>query len=324
MRRFKKILMVCDGQSAVESALDRVAWLARANGAEVTLIDVIETAEGDLARRFSALPGPRGHEIEDQVIAVHRARLDALAAPLRNEGIRVRTTVQMGVPFIQIIRRVLRDSHDLVVKGARRSPAQPFLGGPDMHLMRKCPCPVWMLNSSVAPRARRILAAVAPDPEEQGRNGMNRLIMELATSLAWLDEARLDVLNAWELPEESTLRDSLAGVPAEEVNQLVALEERQSAARLQRLTADFYRYDELMRVLHIKGAAADLIVEHVAAEGIDTVVMGTVARTGIGGFFIGNTAETVLNRINASVLAVKPKGFVSPVTVDRITEEALA
>ncbi|MBN2906289.1 MAG: universal stress protein [Rhodobacteraceae bacterium] len=322
MRRFKKILVVCDGQSGFENAFDRVAWFARTNGAEVTLIDVIETAEGDLARRFSALPGARGHEIKDHVIDVRRARLDALAAPLRAQDIPVRSTVQMGIPFIQIIRRVLREGHDLVVKGAQCASARPFLGGPDMHLMRKCPCPVWVLNSSAEARARHILAAVAPDPEDRVRNGLNRTILELATSLARQDGARLDVLNAWELPEESTLRHSLARVPAEQVDQLVAAEERQSAWRLHLLTADFARDSDMMRVLHIKGAAADMIAEHVEAEGIDTIVMGTVARTGVGGFFIGNTAETVLNRVSASVLAVKPGGFVSPVTLDRITEGA--
>ena len=43
--------------------------------------------------------------------------------------------------------------------------------------------------------------------------------------------------------------------------------------------------------------------------------MGTVCRTGIAGFFIGNTAEKTLQQVDCSVLMVKPEGFVSPVTV---------
>ena len=46
------------------------------------------------------------------------------------------------------------------------------------------------------------------------------------------------------------------------------------------------------------------------------IVMGTVCRTGIPGFFIGNTAEYVLSRVHCSVLTMKPAGFVSPVTLD--------
>ena len=51
------------------------------------------------------------------------------------------------------------------------------------------------------------------------------------------------------------------------------------------------------------------------AEGLDAglIVMGTVARTGISGLIIGNTAETILQSVHCSVLAVKPEGFVTPV-----------
>ena len=40
--------------------------------------------------------------------------------------------------------------------------------------------------------------------------------------------------------------------------------------------------------------------------------MGTMARSGIAGLLIGNTAERVLRKLPCSVLAVKPDGFVSP------------
>ena len=45
--------------------------------------------------------------------------------------------------------------------------------------------------------------------------------------------------------------------------------------------------------------------------------MGTVCRTGIAGFFIGNTAESILQQVDCSVLTVKPDGFVSPVVLER-------
>jgi len=46
--------------------------------------------------------------------------------------------------------------------------------------------------------------------------------------------------------------------------------------------------------------------------GIDVVVMGTVARTGIAGLVMGNTAERVLRCLRGSVLALKPTGFRTP------------
>jgi nucleotide-binding universal stress UspA family protein len=46
------------------------------------------------------------------------------------------------------------------------------------------------------------------------------------------------------------------------------------------------------------------------------VVMGTVGRTGIPGLIMGNSAETILQQVDCSVLAIKPPGFIAPVTVD--------
>ena len=63
----------------------------------------------------------------------------------------------------------------------------------------------------------------------------------------------------------------------------------------------------------LKGDPAALIVDLARKKRIELVVMGTVCRTGLAGFFIGNTAEKVVQEIDCSVLAVKPDGFVTPV-----------
>jgi nucleotide-binding universal stress UspA family protein len=42
--------------------------------------------------------------------------------------------------------------------------------------------------------------------------------------------------------------------------------------------------------------------------------MGTVGRAGLPGVLIGNVAETVFKHAECSVLALKPEGFVSPVS----------
>jgi len=39
-----------------------------------------------------------------------------------------------------------------------------------------------------------------------------------------------------------------------------------------------------------------------------------VGRNGIEGLLLGNTADKLLNHCDCSVLAVKPDGFVSPIT----------
>jgi nucleotide-binding universal stress UspA family protein len=74
--------------------------------------------------------------------------------------------------------------------------------------------------------------------------------------------------------------------------------------------------DERAMVLR-RGEPGEVIPEFVVSEGIDVLVMGTVARGGIPGMLIGNTAERVLRTLPCSVLTVKPDGFVSPVRLEQ-------
>jgi universal stress protein E len=65
----------------------------------------------------------------------------------------------------------------------------------------------------------------------------------------------------------------------------------------------------------VKGLARRAIPDLAEDLGVELIVMGTVAHTGIAGILIGNTAETILNRIDCSVMAIKPGDFATPVTL---------
>ena len=65
----------------------------------------------------------------------------------------------------------------------------------------------------------------------------------------------------------------------------------------------------------LKETAATAILSLSKHVDVDLIVMGTGASSGIPGLIIGNTAEHVLQSTRASVLAVKPTGFVSPIAL---------
>lgn len=74
---------------------------------------------------------------------------------------------------------------------------------------------------------------------------------------------------------------------------------------------------DLRPCLHqVEGDPYKRIPEVVAEQGIGLLVMGTVCRTGIAGFLIGNIVEEVLNQVGCSVMTVKPDGVVTPVTLE--------
>ena len=319
MKRFKNILLVCDEGNLHVDVVGRAIWLAKANDARITLVDVVDAAPGELTRLLAALPGKRGHEVEHEMVEFHRARLAEIAAPIKSEGIKTSELVLQGLPFMEVIRKVLRDGHDLVMKGAAGEiEGNPLLfGSTDLHLLRKCPCPVWVMKKSRRKRYARILAAVDPDPANEQRSALNALILDLATSLSKLDGSELDVVNAWRLDKEETLRNSgFSRVSNTEVDLLVTNERAHSERRLKELLEEYPDEDAKRSVHLLKGAAREVIPKLAEKKRVDLIVMGTVGRTGIRGLLIGNTAEAILNQVECSVLAVKPPAFETPVRLD--------
>ncbi|MDZ7847449.1 MAG: universal stress protein [Owenweeksia sp.] len=60
-----------------------------------------------------------------------------------------------------------------------------------------------------------------------------------------------------------------------------------------------------IRIHHLKGHPVDLIPNFIKENEIDILVMGTLARTGISGFIMGNTAENILQELG--MFGVGPK-----------------
>ncbi|MCU4653038.1 universal stress protein [Roseibacterium sp. SDUM158016] len=318
MQRFKSILAVLTEDSLAEVALERAVHLAKVNSAALTLVDAVETAPGEIARVLGVLTGSKGPEVEEDVLAYHRARLTKFAQTARSEGVEVSEAVLQGVPFVEVIRMVLREGHDIVIKGATAAAhGRGVLKGVDLHLLRKCPCPVWMMMGPGDGHFDRILAAVDPGPrEDPARDRLDRLVLDLATSLAARENAEVHAAHAWYLQAEHALRHGrYTSGKQGEVDRLVERERAEAAARLTALLDDYPQIPEAHRHL-LKGNPGEVIAEFADAEGVDLVVMGTVGRTGIAGFVMGNTAETILGAVKCAVIAVKPEGFVSPVTLD--------
>jgi universal stress protein E len=314
MQRFKNILLVFDGTEKGKSTLDRAVNLATRNQARLTIIDVIDGIPQDYQMLIAA---QHPQEIMEFVVKKQNERLEQYIVPFLEAGLKVTAKVLVGKEFIEIIREVLRNNHDLVIKTARgKGGVRDILfGSIAMHLMRKCPCPVLVMKPGRSRRYSRILAAVDVTPAETKVNTLNAKIMDLATSLTHLDQSELHIIHAWNIPYERLLKESVDKSHREIENW-----ENETRKLPKRYLDDFLKKYTLEKVRHqvhlLKGRASELIPELAQKKRINLLVMGTLCRTGIPGFFIGNTAEKVLHRVNCSVLTVKPEGFITPVTLD--------
>ena len=199
-----------------------------------------------------------------------------------------------------------------------------LFGTTDMHLLRKCPCPVWLIKPQDEIKCQSILAAVDIEPsiEIEKMDDLNQQILEMATSLALSEHAELHIVHAWMVFGEDLLQSSHSEHLEEEVSAWMKDQKNDIKAGLNEFeaklnkTLDENGSDSLHSEVHILEGDAYEIIPRLAEENkVDLVIMGTIVRTGLPGFFMGNTAESILNQLSCSVLAIKPEGFVSPVTI---------
>jgi nucleotide-binding universal stress UspA family protein len=252
-------------------------------------------------------------------------RLESLRAA-RSDAMVVDTRILWGEPWLEIVRCVLREGIDLVVKAAEGGQRKrQLLGSNDLNLLRKCPCPAWIVKPGQSDRCRRIIAGVDLSCERIGvadpvRRALDGEVLAMAAAIATAEFAELHVVHAWEAPFESSLRSGLAARPAGEVahyvdqirhERTVAMGEVMAALRA-RIGEEAFGYLQ-PRCHLVKGSPRTRIPALARRLDADLLVMGTVGRTGVAGVVIGNTAEAILREIDIAVLAIKPSGFVSPV-----------
>ena len=312
MRNFRNILLVIEPGVDNQVAIDRAFELAKTNQAGLSLISVVEQVP--VLKRAAS-------DVLETLVAERTHELQAIAAQWSGDA---GVFVPVGRPFLEIIRYVLQNGHDLVIKSKASAHSRlRVLGSMDMHVLRKCPCPVWVVRPDDGASCRRILAAVDVGHEREEATELARRVLEIATSLASFESAELYVLYAWSLAYEEALRSPRSSLPKRDVDRMAAEEQKLRTQNLEALVGDVLATAQPESgkaqcdpsLLVQKGHPNDVIPDLVTRSKIDLVVMGTVGRTGIPGFFIGNTAEEVLGQIDCSVLAVKPPGFESPVTI---------
>ncbi|MGB5539300.1 MAG: universal stress protein [Gammaproteobacteria bacterium] len=309
MKRFKNILFVADRQDGLTAALDRAVAVSQTNAARLTVMDVTpEAGIADFVKQNYAV------DLDAEIRQQRLEALEALVQPYTAADVPVYTKVTTGIAFLEVVRAVLRNGHDLVMKVAQYDTGlAPWLfGSTDMHLLRKCPCPVWIDHTDGAPAYRRLLAAVDPFDDESG--DLQRLILDLATSLAEREQATLDVVHAWELPGESMLTSGRGRIPRSELDRMLEETEQRHREALDTLLSPHSLSSAADNVHLVKGRPARIISAYARQQRSDLIVMGTLGRAGIPGLIIGNTAEDVLRQSQTAVLAVKPGSFVSPVT----------
>ena len=302
MQRFTNILFSPVGRSDNPAAIRRVMDLARRNGARLTLLGTVPE------------PSRRHRMLSSAVLdaAIESAARHDMTGRLERwceaaDGVDIDIDVQTGNAALTVIGQVLACGHDLVVVTSDEDSEDHAT---IKRLLRKCPCPVWVIRPTRA-RIQRVLVAVDPEPDEVE---LNNTLLELGAGMVELGGGELHVVHAWHLYGESKLRSSaFKEAPPAQVRELLRAEHDGHLRALNELLTLSAVFDAPWKVHLVKGSPGLVVPELARHQRINLLIMGTVARTGISGLVMGNTAEQILDDVGCSVIAVKPPGFRSPI-----------
>ncbi len=199
-------------------------------------------------------------------------------------------------PSVGVIQQVLRGKHDLLMVSTRnKSLAESLLGSTTLEIMRRCPCPIWAVKPEENKR-KKIMIGIHFDTKLEDRNKeLNERLLNLSTMFQRVTTEELHLVNV--------------------VKKLTPEVHEQHVSDMKQLVTSI---DSNLKVVIkiLEGDVTKVLPHYAQQQSIALVVLGMLSRTGIMGFFIGNTAEKILVDLNCSVVTVKPKSFVSPITLD--------
>lgn len=274
MPLFKKILAVLNPTSTDQLALDRAIHIARRSQGEVTALTLKSTAS-------------------EAFIAQINSQLDAL----KREGIEVQLVLS---DERDILRAILISQHnhnyDITIKEPHQASLIDSLFTPkDWKLLRTNASPVLMARSAAVDEQAPILAAVEAKPNDAEHQRLSAQILRTAHYIAEQLDAPLHIFSAYPAPMQDP-----SGKRSSDNNYVNTY--RQAC---QALAAPFAIPDA--RIHLAEGPAELLLPEQAKALGAQLLLLGTVARKGLQGALLGNTAEQVLESLDTNVLVLAPE-----------------
>lgn len=237
-----------------------------------------------------------------------RKWIERICQPYIDEGFAIEIKTQWhNRSYEAILKYAYRHHYDLIIKTTRKHDTlDKIIYTPtDWHLIRKSACPLLLVKNTPFPDKSCIIAAIDVSTDSEESVAFNQKIIRKAQKIAQLLNGTVYLANAYpsapsaitvELPEFDPMTYKEA-IRKHHTNELTALAE-----------AFDIPTDQVIVEEGLPGKAIVRIAERLDAK---LVVMGTQGRTGLAAAFIGNTAESIIDRLNCNLLALKPDCYVS-------------
>ena len=142
---YQRILIPLDGSELSEQALDHAYPLARAFGAELLLVGVLDLTAGMYDVYAETL---QPLDLKDQLETLLAGTLDRAVARVQSQDLPVRRFLEVGIPHEEIAELAKREGVDLIVMTThgRKGLSHLLLGSVAEKVLRTAPCPVLVMR----------------------------------------------------------------------------------------------------------------------------------------------------------------------------------
>ena len=294
------ILIVIDPEESNYTALERIKEIPATADVDYK-VDLYFDAAPVTARKANSNSLREG-------IAAKQAAVDKLVTPYKEMGYRITTSViQIHRLYEDIIKSARDYKADFVFKSVRQHAPlkRMFYTSTDWNLIRMCPTALLLVRDQGTVRGKPVIASVNIDDEDTEHQELNRIVLAQANALAEVLGAKVHLIYAYGPAV-------VMGDGADPMAYQIAKDKHD---------AEFKKAKALASVNNVlasntklrEGTPATIVTEYAEEISAGIIVLGTVARSGASGLFIGNTAESMLEKTHRDMFVIKLESFVSPV-----------
>ena len=300
------ILVVLDSDHPEQHAFDRALALASSVNADITILGSCYEA---YCEDSSSLEIETKNKIKDALMNNCQLWLDGFVDEAQKQGIEISTEVHWQKNLHNAVMESLNTKDfDLVIKGtkAHKGIIDRVFTHSDWNLLRHCPAPVLLVKSSKPWANNRILASIDATSHDEGHRLINENILDFAEHLSDHFSTDLHLVNSYPMVALAFAMVPEVTAP-DDIQKYITEQHKDECERYAK------KYNINDDHIHITEGDPDDVVEVMAKEiEADLIVIGTVAREGLSGVLLGNTAERIVDRVACDVLVIKPLDGVKP------------
>ncbi len=293
MKLIQNILLATDFSPSSEKALDDAIIIAKKFNSQLLVLHVAPDLGEDRLNQAKL------KEFID-------AQMENITKRVKKENLGVETLIELGIPFINIMRVAeLKDVNVVMIGSGNSASGNP--GTTAEKLMHKSNKPVWVIGEKSISGIKRILCPIDfSEPSDRALSNAIHVARQFDSELIILH------VNDSVLSPYIRLKKSLQlTTPVDKVTLWDRFEKH-----LERFDLPNIRVQKLL----LNGSPAGEIMNLVQEKQIDLILMGSVGRTGHPRMLSGATARIVLRAMPSSVVVFKSENIIQPKLDDELAD----